>query len=1052
MKAKTLSKRILAVLLTMVLVIGCFALPGVFADAAGETIVNIHYLRDDGAYGDWDVWAWAEGLSGSAYSFVDNGDPDGAVASITIAEDTPSLGFIVRKPDWSAKDPDGDRSVDLSAVVSGTVDVYCKAGSALKDYTVNYDNAVLGLKLKSAKATSHSIINYQLTNAPDFDVTDQSFTITSLGGEELVISSVLANGTTGEIRLADDQYIDYTKTYYVTFLDTKVKLVTPDYFSSSEFEDQYTYTGDDLGVTFTGGSTNFRVWAPTAEKVEVNIYSAGNGGSAEQTVEMTKAEKGTWVLSANGNLSGKYYTYNAYFDDVTNKDIVDPYARSVGVNGKRGMILDLDITDPDGWNSDSHLTYANPADLEIYEVHVRDFSVDPDSGIKNKGKYLAFTENGTTTSKGVKTGVDHLVDLGVNAVHILPSYDYGSVDETKLDKAQFNYGYDPVNYNAPEGSYSTDPYNGEVRVKEYKQMVKALHDAGISVIMDVVYNHTYNTDYCFNKLVPGYFYRPGQNTSGCGNDVASERSMVSKFIIDSVKYWADEYHLDGFRFDLMGILDVDTMNGVRKAVDTVNSDIFIYGEGWNMNSTPTKSGVEMANYLNCDKTPRIAYFSDTIRDMVKGSVFDAEEKGYINGESKHYKAIVNAVHYTNKWCPSPSQIINYADCHDNLTLWDKIRSSNPDDSEADQIRQNNLGALIIQTAQGVPFMMSGEEFLRTKTKSDGTFDHNSYASPDSVNQLDYNRVDQYNSVYNYYKGLIAFRKAHPALRVSDKETADSIFNSYLDNTEKGVAAFTIEGKNVPGEKAERFLVVYNPLSTDTKVTLPAGEWISYVDSEFAGDQPLTAFEGEVTVPRISGMVLVQGYTPEPVSVETILKDVDGSGIEAKVNTELPSDVSIKVTSVDTSTVKVPDHVVNAAYKVELLRNGAPYETDGLVFTLSIPSDKAGMHIVEVLADGTVKEITSQYVDGKYVFTTDHFGNIFAVTDDIKKESSEQSKDSKETSSETSKNTQTSSSTTAAASTVDTVTTGDSLPVTLFIVISVCAAFVLLIALRKRKTN
>ena len=866
MNTKRISKSVVAVVLTMIMALSCFVMPGI-VNAAETTTVNIHYLRDDGAYGDWDVWAWADGLEGNGYAFTDNGDANGAVATITITEATPSLGFIVRKSDWSAKDPDGDRSVDLSSVVSGTVDVYCVAGSELDDYTVNYDNAVLGLKVKSAKAVSKTEISFDFTMIPAEEVSIFDFAVLNPLGNALQMKklSYSDGSTAGVIELYDE--LDYAKEYSLEFRGVKVSVALPDYFSSEEFEEAYTYTGDDLGVTFSGDSVNFRVWAPTAEKVEINIYAEGNGGDAELTAEMQKDVKGTWVFTASSDLKGKYYTYNAYFEGKTNMDIVDPYAKSVGVNGKRGMILDLDSTDPDGWNSDSRHTYENLTDMEIYEVHVRDFSVSADSGISeaNKGKYLAFTERGTTVNNEgfTPTGVDHLVDLGVTSVHILPSYDYGSVDETKLTtKAQYNWGYDPVNYNAPEGSYSTDPYHGEVRVNEYKQMVKGLHDAGLGVIMDVVYNHTYNTNYCFNQLVPGYFYRPGQNTSGCGNDVASERSMVSKFIVDSVRYWADEYHLDGFRFDLMGILDVDTMNAVRAALDEIDPTIVIYGEGWNMGSVPTKD-VKMANYTNASLTPGIAYFSDTIRDMVKGSVFDAAEKGYVNGETKHYKAIVNTVQYTKKWCPSPEQIINYADCHDNLTLWDKIRSSNGDDSEEDQIRQNNLAAAIIQTAQGIPFMMSGEEFLRTKTKKDGTFEHNSYASPDSVNELTYSRIDDYSDVYNYYKGLIEFRKAHPALRMTSADDVESTFTSLNDtNAEKGVAVYSIKG-GVNGEKAEEIVVIYNPLSTDTVVTLPEGEWDVYVNDQFASASwVLDTVSGTVTVPRISAMVLVKGYTPD----------------------------------------------------------------------------------------------------------------------------------------------------------------------------------------------
>ena len=876
MYAKTLTKRIIATIVTAMLVLSCFVLPSVMVQAAGETNINIHYLRDDGQYDAWDVWGWADGLDGAGYSFTDSGDANGAVATITLTQSTPRLGFIIRKPDWSAKDPDGDRYVDLSAVVSGTVDVYCTAGSDLNDFTVDYTNAVTGLKVREANAESRTLVAVKFTSAPtdDDNVTAASFLIQSASGYEVPIASYQrvsdANGT---LELAEE--LDYTKDYTITFNGATLKLTMPDYFSSKEFEDAYTYTGDDLGVTIENGSTSFRVWAPTAEKLELNIYAEGNGGDAEQVTEMTPDVNGTWVLTANGDLSGKYYTFTAYFDGKVNKDIVDPYARTVGVNGKRGMILDLDSTDPENWESDARHTYANATDMEIYELHVRDFSIAANSGISdaNKGKYLAFTETGTTVDNAgtTPTGIDYLKDLGITSVHLLPVYDYGSVDESKLDKAQFNWGYDPVNYNAPEGSYSTDPYHGEVRVAEFKKMIQALHNAGIGVIMDVVYNHTYNTNYCFNQLVPGYFYRPGQNTSGCGNDVASERSMVSKFIVDSVKYWAEEYHLDGFRFDLMGILDVDTMNNVRAAVDTVDSDIIIYGEGWNMGCQSTKPGTLFANYTNAAETPGVAYFSDTIRDMVKGSVFDAAEKGYINGDTKHYKAIINAVQYTKKWCPSPTQVINYADCHDNLTLWDKIRSSNGDDSEADQIRQNNLAAVIIQTAQGVPFMMSGEEFLRTKTLASGAFDHNSYESPDYVNELDYSRAATYADVYNYYKGLIAFRKAHPAFRMTDAAEVESSFHSHNDEyAEKGVAVFTLDG-GANGETADEIMVVYNPLSTDTEVTLPEGDWDIYVNDEKAGNTVLGTAKGTVTVPRISGMVLVKGYkTPEPACAYTVI--------------------------------------------------------------------------------------------------------------------------------------------------------------------------------------
>lgn len=863
MKANKLSKRLIAAVLSLMLVIGCFVIPTNFVGAAGETKVVFHYLRTDGNYTDWGLWAWGEGGGDtktedgtvtSAFTFTDIGDSEnGAVATVTV-DGVSKLGFIVRLGNWLEKDPDGDRFLDLSAIVSGTVDVYCKTGEA--DFTVDDSKAVKGLKLRSAEATSHKKINFEFTITPDDSevITDKDFAVTSSGGQNLAISAVQMKDTTGTIELADNENLDYLKSYTVSFRDTTVKLSLPDYYSSEEFESQYTYTGNDLGATYAKEKTAFRVWAPTANNIDLNLYDNGNGGDPAQVINMTADVNGTWVASVNGDLNGKYYTYTAYFDGQINKDIVDPYAKTVGVNGQRGMIIDLDSTDPEGWSSDTRHTYENATDMSIYELHIRDFSSDPDSGITNVGKYIAFTENGTKTSGGIATGIDHLKDLGITSVHILPSYDYGSVDETKLDKAQFNWGYDPVNYNSPEGSYSTDPYHGEVRVNEYKQMVKSLHDAGIGVIMDVVYNHVYDSkSFCFEKLVPGYFFRLGQNTSGCGNDVASERAMVSKFITDSVKYWAEEYHLDGFRFDLMGILDVNTMNNVRSAVDTLDKNIFIYGEGWDMGSKPTKDGVLMANYKNSSKTPRIAYFSDTIRDAVRGNVFEDTEKGYVGGGETASK-LKDGIKYTSSWAQSPVEVINYDSCHDNHTIWDRLQNTNSENTEEERILMNKMAAAITMTSQGVPFIMSGEEFLRTKVKADGSLDHNSYASPDSVNSLYYSRIGTYENVYNYYKGLLAMRKAFPQFRMAKAEDV----NNNLDFTysKKGAIGYTLKG----GEND--ILVFFNP-NPDWEVELPEGKWSVIVNGEAAGTKVLDTVENTLTVPTHTAMVLVKDYT-EPV--------------------------------------------------------------------------------------------------------------------------------------------------------------------------------------------
>ncbi len=903
MNAKKYSKRIIASIVAMMLVLSCFILPATLANAASEITVKFHYLRDDGDYTDWNMWSWAVGKDGGAYDFVDSGDADGAVATVTVSGSTTELGFIVRKGNWEAKDPTDcdDRYLDLTPYVSGTIEVFCTSGTM--DFTVNDDEAFKDVKVIAAKSTVTNTINVTFNQVVDEGaVTAGEFTVTAPSGDTVPVAGFeLTSDTTGVITLAEN--LDPSKKYTLMFYGNEIAIEAEDYYSSAAFEEAYTYTGDDLGATWSAESTFFRVWAPTAVGLKLNIYAAGNGGEAEKVIDMTADVNGTWVATVEGDLNRKYYTYTATFENYEDADIVDPYARSVGVNGQRGQILDLSSTNPDNWDADERHTYENVTDMEIYEVHVRDFSISETNGIENKGKYLAFTERGTVDESGVSTGVDHLVDLGVTSVHILPSYDFGSVDETKLDQAQYNWGYGPVNYNAPEGSYSTDPYNGEVRVNEYKQMVEGLHDSGLGVIMDVVYNHTYTTQYCFNRLVPGYFYRPGSNGSGCGNDVATERSMVSKFIVDSVKYWASEYHLDGLRFDLMGLMDVDTMNAVRAAVDEVDPTIIIYGEGWSIGTKVTKEDVKLATQPNSKLTPGIGYFSDTIRDTIKGSVFDATEKGYVNGSTGLFKSLLAAVQYSKAWAASPTQAINYVDCHDNLTLWDKIRSSNPDDSEEDQIRQNNLAAAIVQTAQGVPFMMSGEEFLRTKTNDDGTFNHNSYASPDSVNELDYSRLAAYPDVYSYYKGLIEFRKAHSALRMTTVEAVDSNFHSALDSTEKGVVAYYLDGTSDSG-KAEQIFVVYNGHTEDKSVTLPDGDWDVYINDTTAGTTVLDTVSGTINVPRISAMVLVKEEVPDEPDTPYPYDESSDSSDESKASddskTSDDSTTSDESTTSDTS--------------------------------------------------------------------------------------------------------------------------------------------------------
>lgn len=644
------------------------------------------------------------------------------------------------------------------------------------------------------------------------------------------------------------------------------KIVTSNIYSTEQFEKEYTYSGTDLGAVWTAEKTTFKVWAPTAEKVKVNLYREGTPGVEDLTeqLKMQPGEKGVWAAEKTGDLNGVYYTYEVTVGGET-VEACDPYARTTGVNGERAMVLDLKSTDPEGWEEDSDPNAGLAVtDAFIYELHVRDLSMDKSSGIQNAGKFLGLTETGTKTPGGIATGVDHMKELGITHLHLLPFYDYGSVDETKTDKPQFNWGYDPVNYNVPEGSYATDPYHGEVRVKELKQTVQSLHRNGISVVMDVVYNHVHNAEeFCFNRLVPGYFSRINadgtySDGSGCGNDTASERSMVKKYIVDSVCYWADEYHIDGFRFDLVGLLDTQTVNEIVTQVHKNHPNVIFYGEGWSLDTKMTKEGYLPATQTNSKETPGFAYFSDTIRDLIKGHVFDTTEKGYVTGAAGLEKEMEKCFMGLPDWCQTPTQTVNYASCHDNMTLMDRIARGTPGAKREDHIKMNNLAAVIYMTSQGIPFLQAGEEMLRTKVDSDGNFVENSYDSPDEVNSIKWATLEEeeYAGVFEYYKGLIAFRKAHGALRLTDAKEVRSHVKA-VEGLEANVTAFAIEG-GVNGETAEKLFVIFNPNPARTRVRLPEGVWNVCINGEQAGTETIeTITTGTAAVSPISAMVLVQ---------------------------------------------------------------------------------------------------------------------------------------------------------------------------------------------------
>ncbi len=610
---------------------------------------------------------------------------------------------------------------------------------------------------------------------------------------------------------------------------------TPKYAS---YDDYPVYDGTDLELTYSPQSSAFRIWAPTASEVKLLLYDDGSEGGAYLTKNMSRAEKGTWTAKIDENLKGKFYTFQVKIKDKWLNETPGMWVKATGVNGKRAAIIDFAETNPDGWDNDVRPPLTNFTDIILYEIHVRDFSISPNSGMKYKGKFLAFTERGTKNTAGEATGIDHLKELGVTHVHLLPSFDFASIDETKLNENKYNWGYDPENYNVPEGSYSTDPYNPVKRIKEFKQMVQALHQAKIRVIMDVVYNHTAaGKDSHLNLLVPGYFYRMNadstwSNASGCGNETASERAMMRKFMVESVVYWATEYHVDGFRFDLMGIHDIETMNAIRAALDKIDPTIFIYGEGWTAGASPLAED-KRAVKKNAKQLDNIAVFSDDLRDALKGSWQHAEIPGFVSGtdsleESVKFGVVGATQHpqvdYTKliyskaPYVNNPTQIINYVSCHDDMCLVDKLRESKPADATDDElIRFDKLAQTVVFTSQGVPFLYAGEELYRNKKGI-----KNTYQSPDSINQIDWDSKTTHKDIFEYYKGLIALRKAHSAFRIPTQDMVQQHLE-FLKFLVPNVVGFVLTD-HVNGEVWKDILVIYNGNRKAVKVGIPAGDW------------------------------------------------------------------------------------------------------------------------------------------------------------------------------------------------------------------------------------
>ncbi len=650
---------------------------------------------------------------------------------------------------------------------------------------------------------------------------------------------------------------------------TTVASCTPAKKEYASYEVYPVPSGNLTEMEYTPAVTRFSLWAPTADEVRLMLFDAGDGGHAYETVSMKPFEDGTWKADVERDLKGKFYTFNVKINGKWLGDTPGINARAVGVNGKRAAVIDLRTTDPEGWAADKRPALSAAADVIIYEMHHRDFSIDSLSGIRYKGKFLALTETGTVNPDNLSTGIDHLKELGVTHVHLLPSYDYASVDETRLNENKYNWGYDPQNYNVPDGSYSTDPYTPEVRIREFKQMVQALHKAGIRVVLDVVYNHTFNTsDSNFERTVPGYFYRQRPDGtyadgSACGNETASDRPLMRKYMIESVLYWMNEYHIDGFRFDLMGIHDIETMNEIRKAATAVDPTVFIYGEGWAA-SAPQMPEDSLAMKANTHRMPGIAVFSDELRDGLRGPFNDNHRGAFLAGlpgseESvkfgivgavKHPQVNYDSVNYSKApWAGQPAQMISYVSCHDDMCLVDRLKASIPDITPDGLVKLDKLAQTAVFTSQGIPFIYAGEEVMRDKKGV-----HNSFESPDSVNAIDWRRKTLHADVFAYYKGLIQLRKAHPAFRMGDAEMVRKHLE-FLPVEGGNLVAFCLKD-HANGDAWEEIVVVLNARKEYARLSLPEGKYTLVCKDGLINLQGLgTLYGGEIGIPAQSAMIL-----------------------------------------------------------------------------------------------------------------------------------------------------------------------------------------------------
>ncbi len=833
--------------------------------------LRVNYFRYDQNYTGWDLWLWPKGGEGAAYPLdlvvplPEHPEKSMRCAIVDLKDSTgPELGLILRHDGWNGRDWISDRYVNLVSFPPDREPTIFLVQNS-EQIHLSADRISFIPTAERAVFQDFRTIYIQL-QAPSSLDTDPFIVMGEEYPRKVIQATALEGGRDFLLTLQSDWIMgEPCMIFKRGFQPFPVQFGA--LYDTPAFERLYAYEGEDLGCFPQETDTSFRVWAPVASQVEVNLFRNRDALSPSKILPLRRDRQGTWLLIVPEDLAGWQYTYNV-INGGELQEVCDPYAVGVSVNGKRAVATRPQDANPDGWDAAGHLTPASPTAAVLYEVHIRDFTIHPDSGIRQKGKFLGLAEKGTRTMDGTPTGLDHLVELGITHVHLMPIFDFYTIDESRLHEGRFNWGYDPYLYNVPEGSYATDPDDGLLRIRELKEMILALKQNGIGVVMDVVYNHTYRSiDSELNKLVPGYYYRTDDqghfsDGSGCGNETASERAMVRKLMTDSVLYWAREYKVDGFRFDLMGLHDIETMNGIRHALDNHHPGLLLYGEGWTGGASRLDSA-RAALKNNASQLLRIGFFNDDARDALKGDNFLAESGGFINGRTQMREGvksgIVGAIGHPqvdslrafgrgSAWAGYPWHCVNYAASHDNLTLFDKLVASHSAGSENEAVRRTNLAGAFVLTSQGTPFMLSGTEFLRSKAGV-----HNSYNAPDSVNQVDWNRKTRFHTSFAYHQGLIRLRREHPAFRLTSSEEIRR--NLQFLHSPEPVIAYLLQN-SAGGDSWPAILVAFNAGTGEETLILPySAEWHIVVDGRTAGCGDLAVTTGSMlTLPPLTCLI------------------------------------------------------------------------------------------------------------------------------------------------------------------------------------------------------